>query len=120
MSIHVCAQCGSKFEYCRACVFKPIKYKDKGFCSQKCYEDSKKILKEVVPAEDVEVVVIEEDTSTPIENAIECPHFFTEVNDASITSTEELKPKKKRIKTIEVGQEENVIDENEQDNGSVV
>lgn len=42
MSIHVCKQCGSRFEYCRACVFRPIRYKDKGFCSKECYEASKK------------------------------------------------------------------------------
>ena len=38
MDIHVCKQCGASFAYCRACVFKPIYYKDKGFCSKECYE----------------------------------------------------------------------------------
>ena len=41
MSIHVCKQCNSRFEYCRACIFRPIRYKDKGFCSKECYEASK-------------------------------------------------------------------------------
>ena len=41
MNIHVCKQCGSQFIYCRACVFKPIRYKDAGFCSKECYEASK-------------------------------------------------------------------------------
>jgi hypothetical protein len=61
MDIHVCKQCGLRFAYCRACVFKPIYYKDKGFCSKECYDESKK---EVIPTEDVEVVITDRDTST--------------------------------------------------------
>ena len=61
MDIHVCKQCGLRFAYCRACVFKPIYYKDKGFCSKECHDESKK---EVVPTEDVEVVITDRDTST--------------------------------------------------------
>ena len=61
MDIHVCKQCGAHFAYCRACVFKPIYYKDLGFFSKECYEQSKK---EVVPEEDVEVVITDRDTST--------------------------------------------------------
>lgn len=61
MSVHVCKQCGSKFEYCRACVFRPIKYKDLGFCSKQCYDESKK---EIVPTEDVEVVINENEDMT--------------------------------------------------------
>ena len=61
MDIHVCKQCGSHFSYCRMCVFKPIYYKDKGFCSKECYEQSKK---EVIPTEDVEVVITDRDIST--------------------------------------------------------
>lgn len=41
MDIHVCKQCGSHFAYCRKCVFKPVRYKDAGFCSKECYEASK-------------------------------------------------------------------------------
>ena len=90
MSIHVCKQCGDKFEYCRVCVFRPIRYKDLGFCSQKCYEVSKNIIEEVVPLEDVEVVVIkEEDTSTPTEEAIEYPYFFTATEEETIEEKEE-------------------------------
>jgi hypothetical protein len=37
MDIHVCKQCGLRFAYCRACVFKPIYYKDLGFCSKECF-----------------------------------------------------------------------------------
>ena len=61
MDNHVCKQCGLRFAYCRACVFKPIYYKDYGFCSKECYAESKK---EVIPEEDVEVVITDRDTST--------------------------------------------------------
>ena len=64
MSIHVCKQCGDKFEYCRACVFRPIRYKDLGFCSAKCHDESKNKLEEVIPTEDVEVVITDRDIST--------------------------------------------------------
>ena len=56
MSIHVCKQCGSRFEYCRACVFRPIRYKDKGFCSKECYEASKIEIPEQITIE-VEVPI---------------------------------------------------------------
>ena len=91
MSIHVCKQCGSKFEYCRSCVFRPIYYKDFGFCSKKCYIESKNKIEEVVPTEDVEVVVIEEDTSTPTEDALEYPYFFTATDEEKIEEKEENK-----------------------------
>ena len=61
MDIHVCKQCGLRFAYCRACVFKPIYYKDLGFCSKECFAESKK---EVIPTEDVEVIITDRDTST--------------------------------------------------------
>ena len=103
MSVHVCKQCGSKFEYCRKCVFRPIKYKDLGFCSKECYESSKNKIKEVVQ-EDVEVVVInEEDTSTPTETAIEYPYFFAATEEEIIER-----------------EEENEKDENKQDNGETI
>ena len=120
MSVHVCKTCGLKFEYCRACVFRPIRYKDLGFCSKKCYEASKNKIEEVVPAEDVEVVVIEEGTSTPTEKAIEYPYFFTETNKQLITSTEEPRLRKKRIKTIEEGQKEKYINDYKQNYGENV
>lgn len=86
MSVHVCKQCGLRFEYCRSCVFKPIYYKDLGFCSKACFAESKK---EVIPTEDVEVVVIEEDTSTPKEDAIEYPYFFTTTEEDEVDIKEE-------------------------------
>lgn len=101
MSVHVCKQCERRFEYCRACVFKPIYYKDAGYCSRECYKASKNKIKEVVQ-QDVEVVVIEEDTSAPTE-AIEYPYFFT--------ATEEDENEEK---------EENNTDENKQNYGETV
>lgn len=93
MSIHICknSNCNCTFEYCRKCVFKPLYYKDAGYCSKECYIASKNKIEEVVPVEDVEVVVIEEDTSTPIENAIEYPYFFTATEEEVIEEKEENK-----------------------------
>lgn len=88
MHTNTCKQCGSQFVYCRACVFRPIYYKDLGFCSKNCLSESKK---EVVQQEDVEVVVIEEDTSTPKEAAIEYPYFFTTTEEKMIEKKEENK-----------------------------
>lgn len=120
MSIHVCKQCGDKFEYCRACVFRPVRYKDLGFCSKSCYETSKNKIEEVVQTKDVEVVVIKEDTSTPTENAIECPYFFTDVKNDQITSTEiEHIRNNVNIVTDET-QKENNIDDYEQNYGENV
>ena len=71
MSIHVCKQCGSQFEYCRACVFRPIRYKDNGFCSKECYEASKNkvelIVEEVVETIPVEDIVPTEEVSVEVE-----------------------------------------------------
>jgi hypothetical protein len=61
MDIHVCKQCGLRFAYCRACVFKPIYYKDYGFCSKECYDEFQK---EVISTEDVEVIITDRDIST--------------------------------------------------------
>jgi hypothetical protein len=55
MDIHVCKQCGRRFAYCRACVLKPSRCKDLGFCSVECYRASQ--IKEVVSQRDVEVVI---------------------------------------------------------------
>jgi hypothetical protein len=54
-----------------------------------CQEASKNKIEEVVQPEDVEVVVIEEDTSTPTEEAIEYPYFFTATEEESIDEKEE-------------------------------
>ena len=71
MSIHVCKQCGSHFEYCRACVFRPIRYKDNGFCSKECYEASKNkvesIVEEVVETIPVEEIVPTEEIAVEVE-----------------------------------------------------
>lgn len=68
MNIHVCKQCGSHFEYCRMCVFRPIRYKDKGFCSKECYEASKIEIPEKIEIETIEVDI-------PI---VEAEEVFTE------------------------------------------
>lgn len=57
MSIHVCKQCGLRFEYCRMCVFRPIRYKDNGFCSKECYEASKIEIPEKIEVETIEVEI---------------------------------------------------------------
>lgn len=87
MDIHVCKQCNSRFMYCRSCVFKPIYYKDLGFCSKECYNKSKEVIQE----KDVEVIKIEEDISTSIEDEVEYPYFFTSLEKSIIQQTEENK-----------------------------
>ena len=77
MKKHICKQCNKIYEYCRGCLLSPISYKENGYCSKTCEDASKNKIEEVVPSEDVEVVVIEEDTSTPTEEASEYPYFFT-------------------------------------------
>ena len=72
MSIHVCKQCNSLFEYCRVCVFRPIRYKDNGFCSKECYEASKikvePLVEEIAETVSVEEIApIEEEVSMNIE-----------------------------------------------------
>lgn len=63
MNIHVCKQCGTSFVYCRACVFRPIRYKDAGFCSKECYEASKTNVAVIEP-------VMEETTAVKIEESV--------------------------------------------------
>ena len=117
MHTHTCKQCGSKFVYCRACVFRPIKYKDLGYCSKECYEAPKNKIEEVVPVEDVEVVVVNEDTSTPTESAVEYPIFFTEVDDKEIATTEKFKQKKKKHHIVKETKKENTTNGDEQNYG---
>ena len=93
MKKHICKNpaCGKTYEYCRGCLLLPISYKENGYCSKACQEAHNKI-EEVVPLEDVEVVVInEEDTSTPIEEASEYPYFFTATEEEVIEEKEENK-----------------------------
>lgn len=66
MKKHICKQCNKIYEYCRGCLLSPISYKEKGYCSQSCEEASKIKIEEVIPAEDVEVVITDEDTPTSI------------------------------------------------------
>lgn len=77
MDIHVCKQCGTRFVYCRACVFRPIRYKDAGFCSKECYEASKKVVEPTV--EEIAIIEVNEplieeikvETIVPTEVSIE-------------------------------------------------
>lgn len=64
MTKHICRHCGLTYEYCRGCLLSPISYKEMGFCSKACEEAHKDKTEEVIPIEDVEVVIIDEDTST--------------------------------------------------------
>ncbi len=72
MDKHTCKQCGKVFNYCRACVFKKIPYKEAGFCSPECSAEFKKpkpVVEEIIPVvEDVEVVVINDKDMTISEN----------------------------------------------------
>ena len=36
MDRYVCKQCGRAYNYCRACVLKPIPWRAAGFCSREC------------------------------------------------------------------------------------
>ena len=67
MDIHVCKQCGSHFVYCRACVFRPIRYKDNGFCSKECYEASKNVVVTMAAPEIVEEVAVFEESKQDVE-----------------------------------------------------
>lgn len=105
MDKHICKQCGKLFNYCRACVFKSIPWKEAGFCSRECSAEFK--IKEVIPVEDVEVIVTNEDTSTSEEEVVEYPQFFTVTEEPSIS-------KKKRRKKTDDSAKENDINDNEQ------
>lgn len=124
MKKHTCKTCGNIFEYCRGCLLSPIPHKDAGYCSKACYEESKAPkIEEVVPVEDVEVVVIEEDTSTS-EEVVEYPYFFAEITEVAsvdeqeivednVVTTEEIKIKHKK-KRNKNSYKENDINDNEQ------
>lgn len=121
MKKHTCKNCGRIFEYCRGCLLSPILHKDAGYCSKACYEESKAPkVEEVAPVEDVEVVVIDRDTSTPEKEVVEYPNFFTaveaEVKEVfeNISEVDEtIRPRKKRNNRI---QKENIENDNEQGN----
>lgn len=64
MKKHICRNCGLTYEYCRGCLLSPISYKENGFCSKTCQDISKNKIEEIIPAEDVEVVITDEGTTT--------------------------------------------------------
>lgn len=66
MKKHICKnpKCNKVYEYCRGCLLRPISYKENGYCSLACQEASKIKIEEVVPIEDVEVVITDRDIST--------------------------------------------------------
>ena len=64
MDKHVCKRCQETYEYCRGCLLHPVSYKENGYCSKTCEEASKNKEKEVIPKEDVEVVITDRDIST--------------------------------------------------------
>ena len=64
MDKHICKRCHGVYEYCRGCLLRPVSYKENGYCSKQCEEASKIKLEEVIPAEDVEVIITDRDTST--------------------------------------------------------
>ena len=70
MDKHICKQCGKVFNYCRACVFKKIPYKEAGFCSKECSADfktNKPMLEKIVPIE-MDFVPVVENVEVVIEN----------------------------------------------------
>ena len=90
MNIHVCKQCGASFVYCRACTFRPIRYKENGFCSRECYEASKNVVVPVVEAEVIEEVVVAEKPNQSdeiIEEEIEAEAIVAEEISVIETST---------------------------------
>ena len=65
MTIYTCKECGQAFRYCRGCMVSPILHKEARCCSETCYEKSKiQKQKEVIPTEDVEVIITDRDIST--------------------------------------------------------
>ena len=64
MKKHICRQCNKVYEYCRGCLLLPISYKENGYCTEECQEASKNKIEEVIPTEDVEVIITDRDIST--------------------------------------------------------
>ena len=64
MDKHICKRCQGVYEYCRGCLLRPVSYKENGYCSKQCEEASKIKIEEVIPSEDVEVVITDRDIST--------------------------------------------------------
>ena len=70
MDIHVCKQCGSRFVYCRKCVFRPVRYKDAGFCTKECYEASENVVESTAEEVVIEEVIIENNNEPLIEDIL--------------------------------------------------
>ena len=105
MDTHVCKQCGSRFVYCRACVFRPIKYKDLGYCTKECYEASKikveQVVEEVVMTPTEEVIPIEEthiEVDTEVIAEEETTETTTVVEPTIKNETNTYKNKKNKYK----------------------
>ena len=66
MKKHICKnpECNKVYEYCRGCLLRPVSYKENGYCSKQCEEASKIKIEEVIPTEDVEVIITDRDIST--------------------------------------------------------
>ena len=66
MKKHICKnpECNKVYEYCRGCLLRPVSYKENGYCSKQCEEASKIKIEEVIPTEDVEVVINENEDMT--------------------------------------------------------
>ena len=104
MDTHVCKQCGSSFVYCRACVFRPIKYKDFGYCSKECYEASKvkvePVVDEVVETISIEdIIPIEEVPADVIADAVAEVDAPVEVKEIVTTEKPIEATKKKETNT---------------------
>ena len=61
---HICRQCQRVYTYCRGCLLSPILYYENGFCSTTCKKAYNQKQKEVIPTEDVELVITDRDIST--------------------------------------------------------
>ena len=61
---HICHQCQRVYIYCRGCLLSPILHYEHGFCSKTCEEAFKNKIEEVIPTEDVEVIITDRDIST--------------------------------------------------------
>ena len=61
---HICRQCQRVYTYCRGCMLSPILCHENGFCSTTCETAYNQKQKEVIPTEDVEVIITDRDIST--------------------------------------------------------
>lgn len=83
MDRYVCKQCGRAYNYCRACVLKPIPWRAAGFCTRECSATFKALKIEIPEAIEVST------------------------NEAEV----EVKPKTKRKSKAKVEPIENIVEE---------